>query len=61
MQAAGLMLQHSDSTVLEIAGRFGYDNGSKFAAAFKDVMGMTPNEYRSAFGIKTIRVPRENS
>ena len=41
------MLQHSDSTVLEIAGRFGYDNGSKFAAAFKDVMGMTPNEYRS--------------
>ena len=47
MQAAGLMLQHSDSTVLEIAGRFGYDNGSKFAAAFKDVMGMTPNEYRS--------------
>lgn len=48
MQAAGLMLHHSDSTILEIAGRFGYDNGSKFAAAFKAVMGMTPSEYRSA-------------
>lgn len=51
MQAAGLMLRHSESTVLEIAGRFGYDNGSKFAGAFKDVMGMTPNEYRNS-GLK---------
>lgn len=51
MQAAGLMLMHSRSTVLEIAGRFGYDNGSKFAAAFKDVMGMSPNEYRNTANV----------
>ncbi|WP_343208798.1 AraC family transcriptional regulator [Anaerolentibacter hominis] len=47
MQAAGLMLTHGDGTILEIAGRFGYDNGSKFASAFKDVMGVTPSEYRA--------------
>lgn len=47
MQAAALMLVHTDCTVLEIAGKFGYDNASKFASAFKSVMGMTPNEYRN--------------
>lgn len=47
MQAAALMLVNTDCTVLEIAGKFGYDNASKFASAFKSVMGMTPNEYRN--------------
>lgn len=47
MQAAALMLTHTDSTILEIAGRFGYDNPSKFASAFKDVIGMSPCEYRT--------------
>lgn len=63
MQAAGLMLHHSDSTILEVAGRFGYDNGSKFAAAFKAVMGMTPSKYRSAVEPsiqKMIRASDEN-
>ena len=46
MRAAARMLIESDSTVLDIAGRFGYDNGSKFAGAFRDVMGMSPKEYR---------------
>lgn len=48
MHAASRLLRHSDATVLEIAGRFGYDNGSKFAKAFRDVIGMTPAEYRNA-------------
>ncbi len=47
MQAAALMLRQTECTVLEIAGKCGYDNGSKFAGAFKNVMGMTPNEYRN--------------
>lgn len=47
MQAAALLLRDSDETVLEIAGRFGYDNASKFTGAFRDVMGMTPTEYRA--------------
>ena len=33
--------------VLDIAGQFGYDNASKFARAFRDVIGVSPNEYRS--------------
>lgn len=47
MLAASHLLKTTDYTVLDIGNRFGYDNGSKFAKAFRDVMGMTPNEYRS--------------
>ncbi len=46
MQAAADTLLTTDSTVLEVAGQYGYDNGSKFAKAFRDVIGMTPREYR---------------
>ena len=46
MQMAAQMLLSSDDTVIEIAGRFGYSNASKFSSAFRDIMGMTPNEYR---------------
>lgn len=46
MRAAARLLRESNCTVLEIAGRYGYSNGSKFAKAFRDVMGMTPKEYR---------------
>lgn len=46
MQAAALLLKNSDRTVLDIAGEYGYDNASKFAKAFKDVMGILPHEYR---------------
>ena len=48
MRAAAELLSAGNTTVLEIAGRFGYDNASKFASAFRSVMGMTPNEYRAA-------------
>lgn len=48
MQAAALMLFQTERSVLEIAGMCGYDNGSKFAGAFRNVMGMTPNEYRNS-------------
>ena len=46
MQMAAQMLLQSDGTVLDIAGQVGYENASKFSGAFRDVMGMTPNEYR---------------
>lgn len=48
MQAAALQLLHSDRPIIEIAGECGYDNPSKFSAAFKEVMGETPAEYRKA-------------
>lgn len=47
MQMAAQLLRQSDATVLEIAGKFGYENASKFSGAFKAVMGVTPNEYRN--------------
>lgn len=45
-QAAIYLLQDQGANVAEIAGRVGYDSASKFAAAFKDVIGRTPLEYR---------------
>ena len=46
MQAAALLLRTTDRAVSDIAGQFGYDNSSKFARAFKDVMGASPLGYR---------------
>lgn len=46
MQAAAVMLRQSNDSVTVIAGKVGYSNSSKFASAFKDLMGMTPLEYR---------------
>ena len=39
---------NADASVLEVAGTFGYNNGSKFAKAFRDVCGVSPNEYRQS-------------
>lgn len=46
MQAAAVMLRRGNDSVAAIAGRVGYNNSSKFASAFKDIMGMSPLEYR---------------
>jgi len=48
MNAAALMLRQSDVNIIDIANRVGYDNASKFSAAFKSVMGMTPAAYRKS-------------
>ncbi|MBQ8604012.1 MAG: helix-turn-helix transcriptional regulator [Oscillospiraceae bacterium] len=44
-QAAAL-LEKTDRTVLDISGQLGYENSSKFAAAFRRVMGVSPAQYR---------------
>lgn len=46
MESAALMLRDTERSVLEIAGCFGYDNGSKFSKAFKDILGVPPAAYR---------------
>ncbi len=46
MQSAAYLLRTTGKTILEIAGICGYSNGSKFSAAFRSVMGCSPNEYR---------------
>lgn len=48
MRAAAALLRADEHiTILEVAGRYGYDNASKFASAFRSVLGVTPNEYRT--------------
>ncbi len=46
MRKAAELLRDTDRTILDIAGQFGYDNASKFAKAFRDVIGVAPMSYR---------------
>lgn len=46
MLAAADDLCETDDSVLKIAGKYGYENGSKFAKAFRDTLGMSPSMYR---------------
>ena len=46
MQLAAQLLLNTNCTILQIAGDCGYTNSGKFSAAFKEVMGETPFEYR---------------
>ncbi|MCR4758729.1 MAG: AraC family transcriptional regulator [Oscillospiraceae bacterium] len=45
--AASMLISDKDSSIAEIAQKTGYDNASKFSAAFKDIMGVTPLNYRN--------------
>ena len=46
MQSAAQVLIHTTQTVEEIAQTFGYENESKFSAAFKRIMGDSQGVYR---------------
>lgn len=46
MQTATQVLIHTDKSVADIAYEFGYSNTSKFSAAFRQIIGDTPGEYR---------------
>ncbi|MFD3156757.1 helix-turn-helix transcriptional regulator [Haloimpatiens sp. FM7330] len=46
IQKAAELLIKTESNILDIANCVGYNNGSKFAAAFKDIIGISPKEYR---------------
>ena len=46
MSAASMALRESNQPVAEIAAKVGYENASKFSAAFKSFLGETPLEYR---------------
>lgn len=50
MLRASQRLIHTQLSILEIASECGYDNGSKFAEAFRKVFGESPREYRKAHG-----------
>ena len=46
MQSAAQVLIHTTESIEEIAEKYGYENESKFSAAFKKIMGDTPGVYR---------------
>ena len=46
MNFAAKDLVNTNDAILEIANRWGYENGSKFSSAFKQIMGCNPREYR---------------
>lgn len=48
MEAAMSMLQSSGKRVYEICEELGYNNVQYFSNIFKNVVGVTPNEYRKA-------------
>ena len=62
MLSAAKLLQETDRTILDIAGECGYDNGSKFSKAFREVMGVSPREFRNQKGrpIESVRMERKN-
>ena len=46
MQSAAQVLIHTTKSIEEIAEKYGYENESKFSAAFKRIMGDSPGVYR---------------
>jgi len=48
MKLAADLLKNTKHSVTEIAGKVGYNNSSKFSAAFKNITGMSPIEYRKS-------------
>ncbi len=46
IKEAASLLRQSQATIAEIAEQVGYENQSKFAAAFRDVMKVPPTGYR---------------
>ena len=46
IRQAAALLRQTQATIAEIANRVGYENQSKFATAFRDVLKVAPAEYR---------------
>lgn len=59
MESAAYMLEYTDKTILEIAMEHGYDNGSKFAAAFRSIKGVNPAQYRNEVHRKSKTIQTE--
>ncbi|HWR23668.1 MAG TPA: AraC family transcriptional regulator [Feifaniaceae bacterium] len=48
MQAAAASLEGGRKSIAAIAADVGYENASKFSAAFRGVMGVSPSQYRQS-------------
>lgn len=51
MKRAMQMLADDELSIKNIAARCGYENPAKFAAAFKEIHGITPSAFRKGFGL----------
>ena len=51
MKRAMQMLASDELSIKNISAQCGYENPAKFAAAFKDVHGITPSDFRRGFGL----------
>ena len=47
MQVATRLLITTDMSIAELAGKLGYENPNKFSTAFREVIGLSPREYRA--------------
>ena len=52
MQQAASLLAEGQLSVMEIAGMYGYENCSKFAAAFRGEYGVSPSSYRKQHRVR---------
>lgn len=46
IRQAAVLLRQTQATIAETASQVGYENQSKFATAFRDIMTISPAEYR---------------
>jgi AraC-like DNA-binding protein len=46
LQTASVKLRETDEPIADVAAKVGYDSHTRFTAAFKTYLGMTPSEYR---------------
>ncbi len=51
MKRAMQMLADDELSIKNISARCGYENPAKFAAAFRDIHGLTPSAFRKGFGL----------
>jgi AraC-like DNA-binding protein len=51
MKRAMQMLADDDLNIKNIANLCGYENAAKFTAAFKEIHGITPSDFRKGFGL----------
>lgn len=49
IRQAAALLRQTQGTVADIANQVGYENQSKFAAAFREIMNVSPKEYRGQY------------
>lgn len=50
MEEAAFLLTTTDQPITQIASAVGYQNASKFSAAFRSIYGLTPREYKKRAG-----------